>query len=54
MIDIWTFLVIVFATLALTTVFYAAVRPGPVLVKTGIAAVGFLVLVTILVLSAAL
>jgi hypothetical protein len=37
-------LIILVLALAATTVFYAAHRPGPLLIKTVIAGVGFLVL----------
>ncbi len=37
-------IVVIVLTLAATTVFYAWHRPGPLVAKTAIAAVGFLVL----------
>jgi len=37
-------LIIILLTLGATAVFYAARRPGPIVVQTAIAAVGFLVI----------
>jgi hypothetical protein len=47
-------LCIVLLTVALTTVFYAAHLPKPLLTKTGVAAIGFLILAITLYLVGAL